>query len=397
MNLWEMIKVALEGIWANKLRSSLTMLGIIIGVLAVIIVVSIGQSGREKIMTEMESIGSNLFVIWVQADEDVEQYVMKPEECRIIKASVSSIRDLVPVGYRSAVVQSRRKKESSMVIGTDAAFAKIRNVEMADGRFFNSVDNAVSRRVIVINTKLANDLFGQGSDPIGQKLLVGQMPMIVCGVSKPESSFFDGGQERAMLYMPVNLFLSTFDEDGIYELEGSAISKDKVTEATKLAVKVLSIRHHVKGNAQIYRAFNMEQEMQAANKVTGILTLIIGAIAGISLLVGGIGVMNIMLVSVTERTREIGIRMAVGACRRDIMIQFLIEAVVLSLLGGTIGMVLGLGGSAVICKLLSLPFVVSPWTVVVAFLFSSAVGIFFGLYPANRAARLDPIDALRYE
>lgn len=398
MSIWEAVKVALEGIWVNKLRSGLTTLGIIIGVLAVIIVVTIGQGGRAAIMAEMESLGSNLFIVFLGQveDGDYERYLITQEECRIIRESVDSISDLVPSGYASATISGQRKKVSCMVIGTDAGYANIRNIAMEKGRFFSGVDNAVGRRVVVINQKLAQDMFGTGGDAIGQKLTINQTPLMVCGVSSDQVSALAGGQTSAIVYMPGTMFQSIFNVKGFGQLEGSAVSKEKVDEAARQTIKMLKARHQV-GDKEVYQTFNMEQQVQAASKITGIITMIIGAIAGISLLVGGIGVMNIMLVSVTERTREIGIRMAVGACRRDILVQFLVESTVLSLVGGIIGMVLGMGGAAVICLALKMPVVFSPLVIVLAFLFSAVVGVFFGLYPANRAAKLDPIEALRYE
>lgn len=397
MNWWEMIKVAVEGIWVNKLRSALTVLGIIIGVMAVIIVVTIGQGGQEKIMGEMESMGSNLFIIYVGEVEDgnYERYTMSLEECKMIKESVDGLKGLVPVANASPTVQSRRKKESCSLTATDGDYAQIRNVQMAQGRFFSASDNASARRVIVINQKMADDFFGVGGDALDQKLMLAGNPVIVIGVSKSSAGMFNGG-ERAEAYIPIKLYFTMFDSNGVFELDGTAINKDRVDEVAKQAIKILALRHGDKVN-KVYQVFNMEQQMQAANKVTGILTLIIGAIAGISLLVGGIGVMNIMLVSVTERTREIGIRMAIGARRQDIMRQFLIESTVLSLLGGIIGIILGMLSAALICVAIQMPFNISLPTVLIGSLFSMAVGIFFGLYPANRAAKLDPIEALRYE
>ena len=397
MNWAEMIKVAVEGIWVNKLRSALTVLGIIIGVMAVIIVITIGQGGSEKIMTEMESMGSNLFIVYIGEveDGDYDRYRMSEADCRIIKESVDGLKAIVPVAYASPSAQSKRKKENCSLAATDGDYAQIRNVQMAQGRFFSSSDNASTRRVIVINQKMADDLFGVGGDALDQKIMLAGNPVMVIGVSKSTAGMFSGG-DRAEAYIPINLYYTIFDSNGVYELQGTAVNKDRVDEVAQRAIKILQLRHGAK-DGKVYRLFNMEQEMQAANKVTAILTLIIGAIAGISLLVGGIGVMNIMLVSVTERTREIGIRMAIGARRQDIMRQFLIESTVLSLLGGIIGIILGMLSAALICAAIQIPFNISVPTVLIASLFSMAVGIFFGLYPANRAAKLDPIEALRYE
>jgi len=397
VNWGEMIKVAVEGIWVNKLRSALTVLGIIIGVMAVIIVITIGQGGREKIMTEMESMGSNLFVVYVGTveDGDYERYMMSEEDCRIIRESVDGLKSIVPVAYANPSVQSKRKKQNCSLVATDGDYAQIRNVQMVQGRFFSSSDNASTRRVVVINQKMADDLFGVGGDALDQKIMLAGNPVIVIGVSKSMAGMFGGG-DRWEAYIPINLYYTIFDSNGVFEMQGTAINKDRVDEVAQRVVKIMELRHGVKGS-EVYRIFNMEQEMQAANEVTAILTMIIGAIAGISLLVGGIGVMNIMLVSVTERTREIGIRMAIGARRQDIMRQFLIESVVLSLLGGIIGIILGMLSAALICAGIQMPFNISLPTILIASLFSMAVGIFFGLYPANRAAKLDPIEALRYE
>ncbi|MGE5371069.1 MAG: ABC transporter permease [Solirubrobacterales bacterium] len=398
MNYLEMILIALEGIWANKLRSGLTMLGIIIGVLSMIIVITLGQGASRRVLTEMQQIGTNLFVIYLGQVEDgqYDQYKIRPNELRFIRSAVNGLRGIVPVSYNTTSVQSRRKTVSATAIGTESGFEQIRNIGIQRGHFFNRVDDAVGRRVVVINKKLADDLFLNGADPIGQKIVVGRVPVYVCGVAKPESSFFSGGRQTPVLYMPIKPFMEAFQVDGFFELEGSAASKDQVATVSKQVVRILETRHRAQGK-KVYQGFNMEQQMQAANQVTGILTWIIGAIAGVSLMVGGIGIMNIMLVSVTERTREIGIRIAVGAQRRDVLIQFLIEAIVLSVLGGLIGTLLGLGFAFLICIALKVPFGISIGTLLLALLFSIAVGVFFGMYPANRAAKLDPIESLRYE
>jgi len=397
LNWLEMILVALDGIWVNKLRSSLTVLGIIIGVASVILVLTLGRGGQQKIMDEMESMGSNVFFVYISQPEDgdYDRYKFSTDECKILRESIDGIKALVPTAYSAPQVQSRRKKENCTVIGTESGFNKIRNITMVKGRFINQNDDAAARRVIVINQKMSDDLFGVGGDALGQVLNVDQTPVMVCGIFKTDTGMMDGGP-RPMAYIPINLYLEMNPNSSIYELEGSAESKEQVEKVAQRVLKSLEIRHDA-ADKHPYMVFNMEQQLQSANKVMSIITMIISAIAGISLLVGGIGVMNIMLVSVTERTREIGIRMAIGAKRQDIMVQFLIEALVLSLMGGIIGVILGLGGGAIVCLIAKIPFTVSVSIVLLAFAFSSIVGIFFGLYPANRAAKLDPIEALRYE
>lgn len=399
MKWWELVKAALEAIADNKLRSGLTMLGIIIGVMAVIIVVTVGQAGKMAIMKEFESIGSNIFAVYVSQPEEgsFEQYKMTLEDCRAVRNAVDSVRYLVPVAASSARVRSRLVAKQASIIGTEAEYAEFHNVVMIRGRFFNQTDCDVSRRVIVISEGLADDLFGAGGDAVGQKVVVGQTPMTICGVCKNQSSMFNIGQNQRMAYIPIKAYFSAFNDNGVWQLDGCAKDQDRVTATADQVLRVLKNRHNT-DDEKAYMVINMEKELEAANRGFNILTMVIGVIAGISLLVGGIGIMNIMLVSVTERTHEIGVRMAVGARREDILVQFLIESAVLSAVGGTIGIILGLVGAAVLCRVLNgLPFVVSVPTILISFGFSMIVGVFFGLYPANRAARLNPIDALRYE
>ncbi|ADI01015.1 MAG TPA: FtsX-like permease family protein [Syntrophothermus lipocalidus] len=395
MNWMESIRIALEGIWVNKMRSFLTMLGIVIGVAAVILVVAIGQGGRSKLLSEMEQIGSTLFVIYIQSvstDTVTDSERINLQDIRVIKERVPAILALAPSSYEYAEVKSRRGSKQVLAVGTTGDFVKVRNLDLARGRFFSEIDNRAVRRVAVIDEKLGENLFGR-ADPIGKKILLKNTPTLVIGVAKAGESIFMEGQVRNV-YIPFSYWQSLFNSSRVDQLEGKAVNKDRVNEAVKQAKNILNRRHHTTDR---YSSFTMEEEMAVADRVMGIMTTIIGAIAGISLLVGGVGVMNIMLVSVTERTREVGIRMAVGARRRDILVQFLIEALVLSLIGGTIGMILGIAGSAIVCLMLKLPPEISPLTIALAFVFSAAVGIFFGIYPANKAARLDPIEALRYE
>lgn len=395
MNLWESVRVALEAMWANKLRSGLTMLGIIIGVAAVILVVAIGQGGQAQIMRELEKIGSNLFIVYAQA---VSGDSLRPDErltvddAEAVKQKVRTVKDLAPVSYEFAEARTPRKTKQTMVIGATANYQQIRNVQLERGRFFNEADARAGRRTAIINQQLAEDLFGNSS-PVGQRIIIRQVSLVVSGVTQEEAGMF-GPNRQGQAIVPLSVWQEIFGTTRVDELEASAVSRESVDESIEETLKLLHRRHR---NNDRYRAFNLEKEMETANQAMGIMTLIISAIAGISLVVGGIGVMNIMLVSVTERTREIGVRIALGARRKDILSQFLIEAVVISLVGGVAGMLLGIVFSAVLSALLDLPFGLSWSTLLLAFCFSAAVGIFFGIYPANKAARLNPIDALRYE
>lgn len=382
-------------IWANKLRSGLTMLGIIIGVAAVILVVSIGQGGKEQLLKELEKIGSNLFVVYTMS---VSNETIGPDEritlddSQAILDQVPTVKAVAPSAYEYAEAETRKEKKQVLVIGTTADYAEVRNVPLGQGHFFSDLDSRSARRVVVIDERLAEDLFGR-TNPIGQKMMLKKVPLLVVGVVKNEEGMFVGSN-RSQVFIPISLWQNLFNSARVDQLEISAVSKDQVKESMDKTLKLLHRRHK---NTDRYRAFSLEQEMEAANQAMGIMATIIGAIAGISLVVGGIGVMNIMLVSVTERTREIGVRMALGARRKDVLTQFLIEAVVISMVGGIIGMILGLGGSALLALALKLPPMLSWSPVLLAFTFSAAIGIFFGIYPANKAAKLDPIEALRYE
>jgi putative ABC transport system permease protein len=377
----------------NKLRSFLTIMGIIIGIAAVITVVAVGQGGRAVLMAEMEKIGTNLFVIYIdwQEGEPPTERDFTLQDISVIKELVPEITHLAPISYRPATVKGPKKKKPAQVIGTVADYASIAKTRVTRGSFLAAGQDS-ARAVAVLDETLAQEIFGN-VDPLGKRVVINDRPAMVIGLTKEESGFL-GLQTAKNVYVPLGFWQEIFAERAIAQLEGSTVKREDVPQAIAQAVKILERRHQVKDR---YKAISLEQQMQVAGKITGIITLIVGAVAGISLLVGGIGVMNIMLVSVTERTREIGIRMALGARRRDILSQFLIEAVVLCLTGGLIGILLGAGGAYLVARLAKWPPLISFGTVVVAFAFSAAVGIFFGIYPANRAARMNPVEALRQE
>lgn len=391
MNLLESLRVALEGIRANKLRSFLTTLGIIIGIAAVIAVVAIGQGGRAVLMAEMEKVGTNIFAIYPDWNSGEPSSGNKFDlgDVQVLKDKIPGISHLSANSINMADVRGSKDKKNSQVYGVSSDYEHIRKLNMKTGHFFSKEDDSLGRRVAVLDEALADEVFGR-SEPVGNKVSIGSTPYLVVGVVARGDSMM-GFSEEARVFIPSRSWQNMFGSY-INNLDGSAVSREKVQETMDQAVKVLERRHRSPGQ---YISYSMEQQMQSANKITGIMTLIIGAIAGISLFVGGIGVMNIMLVSVTERTREIGIRKALGARRKDILIQFLIESVVLCILGGVIGMALGIGGAFLIAKVAKWPPLVSWWTAMIAFAFSAAIGIIFGLLPANKAAKMDPIEALR--
>jgi putative ABC transport system permease protein len=283
-----------------------------------------------------------------------------------------------------------------MVVGSTSGFAEIRRRETATGRFFTEEEFTADRRVLVIDQNLADQLFGAGN-ALGQQVLVQNVPCRVIGVlAKDKSVFaqFNVGPQNSFAYMPWGTWADIFGSRRVDQIEGSTVNEADLEGTIASAKRILNQRH---GMSDQFDAFNVQQLVQAANKITKILTSIIGLVAGISLLVGGIGIMNIMLVSVTERTREIGLRKALGAKERDILTQFLLEAIVISLIGGLIGIAFGSGSALLIANLLKWPPLLSGWAIVLAASFSVAVGLFFGYYPAWKAAKLEPMAALRYE
>jgi putative ABC transport system permease protein len=316
------------------------------------------------------------------------------QDLEVIKNIAVDIKYISPVNDRSMMAKYERKSKRVYVIGVWPEYKYIRNIKLEKGRFLSEADEKAGRRVVVIDSKLEEDLFGRG-DALQKQIDIFGMSMTVIGVSKRDDSFLMGGPDQpSTVYIPFSTF-STIDNSGyVPYVEASAVSKEKTDSAMRQAKQILEKRHHTEDR---YRTYSLQQELEQIDTVMGILQLVIGSIAAISLLVGGIGVMNIMLVSVTERTREIGIRKALGAEYKDIIAQFLIEAVVICTIGGAIGMLIGLGGGLIVAVLAKIPPVISPLTFVIAFTFSTLIGIFFGLYPARKAAKMSPVEALRYE
>ncbi|MDD3852489.1 MAG: ABC transporter permease [Syntrophomonadaceae bacterium] len=391
MNLTESIRVALDSISSNLLRSILTTLGIMIGIMAVIAVVAVGQGGQQTIMKEMDKFGSNLFQIMLdwRRDEPPTGNEFTMQDLEIIKTNVPELKYLLPCASSYSQIKKGSQTKTAQILGTEADYARLHPLDITAGRFLTNSDCQSRRRVAVIDEEMAQELFPR-DNPLGKRILIGNQSLIICGLVKSDSSPLALGTKY--VYIPIRVWLDIYPEGNISYIEGSTRNLEDITLAMQNSIKILEKRHR---NEDIYQGVDMEQQIKAVNKVTGVMTLVIGIIAGFSLLVGGIGVMNIMLVSVTERTREIGLRMALGARRRDILLQFLIEAVVLCLLGGIIGMVLGIGCAFLIAALAKWPPLISWTTILLAFAFSATIGIIFGILPANQAANMDPIEALR--
>jgi len=383
------------------------MLGIIIGVSAVIAMVSIGQGASASVQAQIESIGTNLLFVSAGAQNvggvrsgtgDTGTNTLTVDDLQAIKREVPSVSMVTPsVNARSQLVAGNMNWNTA-VTGVSEEYPEIRKWPVASGSFFTDADVRTAARVIVIGQTLADSLF-TGADPVGQDIRVMNLPFRVVGVMARKGQDPQGRDQDDVAFAPyTTVQKKILGRDRVQIAYVSAISQDATYTAQSQITDLLRQRHKLSANEPSdFTVRNMTDVAEAANETSKTMTILLACIAGVSLLVGGIGIMNIMLVSVTERTREIGIRMAIGARSSAVRTQFLIESIVLSLTGGTIGIVLGLVLSLAIPAFLGWPTLVSMMAIIGSVLFSAAVGIFFGYYPARKAASLDPIEALRYE
>jgi len=407
MNLLAILKVAFRALGRNKLRTALTMLGIVIGVGAVIVLVSIGQGAQSMVLDQISSMGSNMIFIMpgnmsfggasmglgaasTLTDEDV--FAMDREIPTIAAAS--------PIVNASGQMVFGNQNWFVRIQGSNEKFPKIREWKIEQGEFFSDADVRSASRVVVLGKTVSDKLF-PGIDPIGQTIRVRNLPFRVVGVLAAKGQSMVGQDQDDTAVMPYTTVQRKLLGQQIPSINQAMISSvsQQASGVTQTQIAgLLRQRHKIpQGQPDDFMVRNMTDAAQTFEQLTTIMTLLLGSIAAISLVVGGIGIMNIMLVSVTERTREIGIRMAVGARPNSVRLQFLMESVTLSLMGGLIGVIIGGGLAAIVSKVLGWPTLVSALSVLISFAFATVIGVFFGYYPAHKAAALDPIEALRYE
>ena len=405
MNLGSLLVVGMDALTRNRMRSALTVLGIVIGVAAVIATLAIGQGARAAVQAQIRALGANVLTVLpgtVTAGGARSGMgsitTMTPEDAAAIKQECPAVDLVAPTVRTVAQVVAGANNWSTQVQGTTADYTLVRQWPVESGVFITDSDVRGAAKVCVLGSNVAQQLFGS-ADPIGQTVRLKEIPFRVVGVLTSKGGQGFGGNQDDIAIVPLTtaqrkLMGITY----VNSINCSAVSEASVTEAVSQITDLMRQRHRIRpGDNDDFFIFTQLEIASSAEATSKVMTLLLASIAAVSLLVGGIGIMNIMLVSVTERTREIGIRRAIGARRRDILLQFLAEAAFLSLAGGALGVMLGMVSASLVSSLARWPTMIEPTAVAMAFGFASMVGLFFGFYPARRASRLDPIEALRYE
>lgn len=404
--IWETTRLAIQAIFRNAMRSFLTVLGVIIGVAAVIALVTIGQGTTILVTSEVSRLGSNLLMVMPgQAEQGPASSGGAAAAASFTLKDVDAIANQVPGALAAAPYVSRSmtvtfgsEHHNSGIVGTDNRFFIARDWALESGRDFYESELQAGSAACIVGETIRETFFGQG-DPAGEIIRLGQISCRIIGVLESKGGSTFGTDQDDIVILPVRTFqrriAGNADINLIYVAVREEFETDKITRDIQLLMR--ERRQIAEGEEDDFNVFDMEQVASMLSTVTNVLTGLLGAVAAVSLLVGGIGIMNIMLVSVTERTKEIGIRLAVGAVQSQVLMQFLVEAILLSLIGGVIGIGVGLALAAIAGQLLGVPFVIDPLVIFGAFAFSAIIGVIFGYFPARRAARLNPIEALRHE
>ena len=399
--LWNTLLLSLRAITRNVLRSFLTILGVVIGVAAVITMVTLGKGATRSVSDQISSMGSNLLMLRpgqrFGPGADVAPN-FKLADVEAIRTQITSIDAVAPVASLSVTAVYQARNWSTIVNGSTNDYFRAGNWEIVSGREFSETEERSGRAVCVIGETVRSNLFGT-QDPVGSDIRIKQFSCEVVGLLKAKGQSAMGSDQDDTVIMPLRTvqrrLTGTQDVSRLTVAVREGASIDAAKE--QLVLLMRERRNIAENEDDNFRVMDTRQIAETLTGTTRILTMLLGAVAAVSLLVGGIGIMNIMLVSVTERTREIGIRLAIGALEREVLLQFLIEAVVLASLGGLIGLALAAGASMTIARMMGIPYLFDPLTNLLSFLFSAAIGVIFGFFPARRAARLDPIDALRHE
>ena len=405
MDFQELLASSFEALLLNKVRTILAGLGIVIGIGAVIALVSLGQASQQSVQNSIQGLGANLLTISpgsqrtgsVQGGFGSSQTLTLDDANAIETAHFSSVSKVSPVVSRRSQVTAGRNNTNTSITGATANYLEVHNVTMSSGTFITDQDVQGIRNVAVVGPQVVSDLFG-GGDPTGQTIRINKIPFTIIGITVSKGGTGFGNQDD-IVFIPISTAQKTvFGIDYINNISLSAASADSITQAENDAGYLLLQRHKIKDPTQAdFSMFSQSDILSTVSSVTGTFTALLAGIAAISLLVGGIGIMNIMLVTVIERTREIGLRKALGAKDNTVVTQFLIESIILTIGGGIVGMILGIFLSFVISLVINLPFTISIYSIFLAIGVSGAIGILFGWYPAKKAADLSPIEALRYE
>ena len=405
MSILMTLRIALKALNRNKMRTILTMLGMIIGVGAVITMVALGTGARTTIEERVKSAGTNMIMVnagnfssgGVRSGQG-NSTTMTPEDATMIKAIPGVQYAAAGANSRSQVIAGNQNW-STNVQGTDVDLPLIRNWPTKYGSFFTAADVTGAQKVAVLGTVVSDTLFGPDVDPTGQIIRLRSQPFKVIGVMASKGQSSQGQDQDDTIFTPYTTVMKKLQgQHNINNITVSAAQADQIQDTAEAIRVALRTSHKiVPGDADDFMVRTLEEMASVQTETTKTMTTLLASIAGVSLLVGGIGIMNIMLVSVTERTREIGLRMAIGARGKDVLLQFLVEAIVISVIGGLIGIGLGFGLSAAVQKFMQWPAVISPNAIALAFGFAAVTGVFFGFYPARKAAGLDPIEALRFE